>query len=138
MPASRSEDYFWSRFSKLECWVWQGASDEFGYGLVKWRNRKYRVHRLSYILKKGPIPTGYEIHHKCRNTLCGNPDHLQLVTRVSHPGLGSNQNTNKTHCKNGHEFSGWNLVLRKDGKRMCRICCRIQRLKWYRKTRQRG
>lgn len=37
----------------------------------------------------------------------------------------SNQNTNKTHCKNGHEFTEENTYIAPQGNRSCRICLRI-------------
>jgi len=39
-----------------------------------------RAHRVSYQVFVGPIPDGYEIDHKCVNTLCIEPTHLEAVT----------------------------------------------------------
>lgn len=41
-----------------------------------------KVHRLAYEHLIAPIPEGMTIHHKCANTLCVNPDHLQLSTNA--------------------------------------------------------
>jgi len=37
----------------------------------------------------------------------------------------------KTHCPNGHSFSGYNLIMQKFGYRRCRECHRIDSLKRY-------
>src|SRR3990172_7183613 len=61
------------------CWEWQGATVR-GYGVVgKVRHLLY-VHRVTYEHFVGPIPSGLQIDHVCRNPLCVNPWHLEAVT----------------------------------------------------------
>ena len=38
------------------------------------------AHRAAWINENGMIPPRKQIDHKCRNRLCVNPDHLELVT----------------------------------------------------------
>jgi hypothetical protein len=47
---------------------------------VNGRHKARRAHRVSYEEFKGPIPGGYEIDHKCFNTLCIEHTHLEAVT----------------------------------------------------------
>lgn len=44
-----------------------------------------------------------------------------------------NQHTNKTHCKNGHEFTEENTYISSIGGRVCRIC-KINYMKIYNKV----
>jgi hypothetical protein len=106
------------------CWIWNGAR-RGNYGCVNIGNDiRESSHRLSYKLFVGDIPDGYEIHHKCNNKLCVNPDHLELVTDATHPSV----NKMKTHCPHGHEYTEQNTYTypTKDGGvgRMCKICHR--------------
>ena len=65
------------------CWLWVGGrARPNGYGNLSVNNRLVNVHRLSYELRKGPIPDGLTIDHLCRVRLCINPDHLEAVTRA--------------------------------------------------------
>lgn len=62
------------------CWVWQGLSQK-GYGRISYKNKSISVHRLIFILFKDTNLQGnLEISHKCNNSLCCNPDHLEQVS----------------------------------------------------------
>lgn len=50
------------------------------YGYINYNYCKFLAHRIIYQLKKGPIPEGLEIHHRCKNGICVNVDHLEVVT----------------------------------------------------------
>jgi hypothetical protein len=66
---------------KPSCRRWRGAATSRGYGLMRFsRSRLVRVHRFAYVAFVGPIPDGLELDHVCRNKLCCNPDHLEVVT----------------------------------------------------------
>jgi hypothetical protein len=61
------------------CWVWQRSITRDGYGQA-WdpvARRTKKAHRLYYERHVGPIPEGMHIDHKCQNTRCVNPEHLE-------------------------------------------------------------
>jgi hypothetical protein len=63
------------------CWLWQGAVDGFGYGMVHNSVRKVeRVHRVTYRLSKGDIPDHLDVLHACDVPNCCSPEHLSLGT----------------------------------------------------------
>lgn len=69
------------------CWLWQQAINPDGYGVAAKTNlhKRYKthlVHRLSYILWKGPITKAILVRHTCRNRHCCNPEHLELGTNL--------------------------------------------------------
>ena len=65
------------------CWEWQATVNEQGYGIVVWRCRCYRVHKLMNERAEGsPLPEGLEVDHVCNNRACCNPDHLERVTHA--------------------------------------------------------
>ncbi len=37
----------------------------------------------------------------------------------------------RTHCQAKHPYSGTNLIIRKDGARVCRECCNAAQRRWY-------
>lgn len=49
----------------------------------------FRAHKWLYEQLIGPVPKGLELDHKCRNKLCCNPDHLELVTHRENTARGS-------------------------------------------------
>jgi hypothetical protein len=78
---------FWSRVERKsadECWVWTGSLT--GKPGLKYGNfwihpfGTLRVHRVSWELANGPIPSGMFVCHKCDNSKCCNPAHLFLGT----------------------------------------------------------
>ena len=140
-PKKRSSDYkirpiphsndidvesFWLKVDKSDgCWKWKGkyAGD---YGIFYIKQLRYRAHRVSYSLAKGPIGEGLYIDHMCRNPGCVNPEHLRAVT----PRINSIENSdgppainaNKIACVRGHLLTPDNIVERDSDKRNCKFC----------------
>jgi hypothetical protein len=107
------------------CLLWTGAlygSDQlYGrfYAKVLTGTSSTTAHRASYLLFVGPLEPWpiEEPDHKCRNTLCVNPDHLEKVTRRENVLRGTSfaaSNALKTRCPKGHPLSGDNLYNRPD------------------------
>ena len=67
-----------------DCWNWIGSKDGRGYGCLNVRidgkHTTLKAHRAAYQELVGPIPDGLDIDHKCYNTLCINPNHLEPVS----------------------------------------------------------
>lgn len=65
------------------CWVFMGATNEAGYGIVGTGGRGQptdRAHRITYRHFCGDIPDGMFVCHTCDVPSCCNPDHLFLGT----------------------------------------------------------
>lgn len=66
------------------CWIWQGSDSGNGkgggYPRMKLNGSTVAVHRVMYGFWYGPIPPKKQIDHKCRNRMCINPLHLEMVT----------------------------------------------------------
>lgn len=105
------------------CILWTGPRFANGYGRVTTRGKNFNAHRMMYYLTRGPIADGFVIDHLCRQKLCVNPLHFDVVTpgenvlRGDSPGA---RNRRMTTCKNGHAFS--HVTAR--GRRRCRPCDR--------------
>ncbi len=73
-------------YSKSEpltgCHIWHGHLAASGYGRTHYQGRSWLAHRLAWTFKRGPIPKGMVICHRCNVKRCVNPDHLALGTRA--------------------------------------------------------
>lgn len=122
-----TERRFWAKVERPEqgCWEWLACKDPDGYGRFRFEGGA-KAHRYSYELHKGPIPTGMQLDHLCRNRGCVNPDHLEAVTGPENTRRGGL--TLRTRCPQGHELTDPNLVLakKKQGARVCLACARAR------------
>ena len=121
------------RVSKDGCWEWTGRLTPAGYGTIGVNGGSHRLHRLIYAWLFGPLPVGHGWHVDhlvCDNRKCFNPAHLKLVTARVNILRGSGvtaQQVRRTHCPQGHPYSGANLAIRSDGaRRRCRACSKAQ------------
>lgn len=121
--AATLPDRFWSKAipePNSGCWLWLGGVNNQGYGLIHNVDRMSLAHRFAF-LATAPIPVGLEIDHKCRNSRCVNPAHLEPVThKVNMERAG------KTHCHRGHALTPENRSTRRGRNGDCLACCRIR------------
>ena len=52
------------------------------YGSVTLHGKVIGAHHAAYRLATGADTTGRQVHHKCANNLCVNPDHLELASNA--------------------------------------------------------
>jgi hypothetical protein len=69
---------------------------------------------MAWEIANGPIPDGMTVDHLCRNRLCQNPGHLEIVTRAENTRREMDSRPRNTHCSRGHlrEMAGKALVCR--------------------------
>lgn len=111
------------------CWEWQGYLFDNGYGGLTVDGAPRAAHRVAYELFAGPIPAGLVIDHLCAVACCVNPAHLEAVTPEENR---RRQQLRQTHCRNGHELVGENLLL----VRRCRTCARAAEQRHVEKKRK--
>lgn len=110
------------------CWLWLGGTyNDQGYGSFWLAPTMRSAHIVAYEALVGAVPDGLVLDHLCRTTCCVNPAHLEPVTQLVNivRGTGwSARHASQTHCLNGHELTGDNLVTwhLKRGRRACRTC----------------
>lgn len=114
------------------CIVWLAGTNAVGYGQFRLSPadgcRRVYAHRWSYEHHIGPIPDGLHLDHLCRVRHCVNPDHLEPVTlaeNVLRGESGPAKNARKTHCPQGHPYSGDNLYVRPNARQ--RVCLQCRR-----------
>ena len=128
-------------YKDIPCWEWQNNKNNKGYGMFSYKCVKRAAHIIIYQLFVEIIPKGLECDHLCRNTVCVNPAHIELVTHsenMMRSNFLSAINARKTVCDYGHEFTERNTALiNNKGKiqRRCRKCeVRKATVRYVRKT----
>jgi hypothetical protein len=103
------------RIPFMGCWAWMGATHERGYGIIGLGPRELgneRAHRTAYRLYRGEIPEDKIVMHKCGNTNCVNPWHLEVGThkdnaqdtlRMGRNFKPNNKGTNAKWAKLDHD-----------------------------------
>lgn len=66
--------------SMVSCWNWLGRVTPSGYG----KHRGHAAHRLAVWLSGVPLDSRLDVNHACRNKLCCNPGHLQVLRHSDH------------------------------------------------------
>lgn len=97
------------------CLMFIGADNGNGYGQFRYNGSNGYAHRYAWERANGPIPDGLTVDHLCRVRLCVNVRHLELVEGVENYLRAVRI---RTHCPNGHEYTG----RTENGKRRCMEC----------------
>lgn len=88
----RSRDTFRRRFwakvdTSGECWLWTGAKQKKGYGIVRLGPRgsiPLKAHRAALALEGIEVPEGHDVHHTCGIRACVRRLHLEIVEGREH------------------------------------------------------
>lgn len=132
---------FWAKVNKegpvhptlgTKCWLWTACLVD-GYGYFRVSKKMSYAHKFSYELSVGEVPDGLQLDHLCRNRHCVRQDHLEPVTCRENLLRGKTLTATfaaKTHCPQGHPYSGSNLYMHRGG-RHCSECMRSRALAAY-------
>ncbi len=128
-PKSTLPQRFLDKFQvdpETGCHVWTGSRGQKGYGNFRVGKKVLDAYRFAYQVLIGPVPTGLELDHLCRNRACVNPAHLEPVTHrenVRRGDLGAAQKRRQTStCARGHVDD---FYTSPQGKRQCRQCVNL-------------
>jgi hypothetical protein len=144
IPGATPTERFWAKVNLYgrmaspyagPCSEWTGALQSEGYGSFWYDGRVMLAHKWWWEQANGPVPSGLELDHLCRNRACVNLAHLEIVTKAENVrrGIAAAINTAreraKTHCPQGHPYDEANTQVRPDGRRGCCACNRARKRK---------
>ena len=112
------------------CWVWTASVAGGGYGKILGEGGQtahlLQAHHVLWVANHGPIPTGKELDHLCRNRQCVRDSHVEPVTRRINLLRGETiiaRQAAQTSCIHGHAITDENTYHHK-GHRYCKTCRR--------------
>jgi hypothetical protein len=129
---------FWEKVDTSgDCWLWTAGVGKNGYGLFKPSDADgtTTVHRYALSLAGRDIPEGMHVDHLCRNRLCVNPAHLDVVTQAENNRRAMAARPTPTACKYGHALTSDNLKPRENGRTRCAECQRRAAREYARRVR---
>lgn len=94
-----------------DCWNCSLAPNAKGYTNISIRGRTFRTHRVMWELDCGPIPDGETIDHLCRNKVCINPAHMEVVSVKENNSRAvpyrwrTGGSAKRAICKRGHDLT---------------------------------
>lgn len=109
----RSEKTGWSAIEP--CKVLRNRPNHDGYIRIRIGSRKdgsrrlVMSHRYTWEQANGPIPAGYEIHHKCRNRACSRLVHLELIEISKHKSLTNQERAGTGYYKAKRVRNEWGM-----------------------------
>lgn len=114
------------------CWLWLKSTGNHGYPQAWDGENVVLAHRLAYEAFIGSISQDAEVDHKCKNTQCVNPLHLEMTNKLANRrrqhGYACEAFEGEEYCPKGH--AGY---ARRNGRLVCREChalaCEKYRLK---------
>ena len=79
-----------------DCWIFDSTSSD-GYAQLKWRNKVWNGHRLTYHLLVSPLHQpgkarqldGRVVDHICEVRACVSPNHLELISQSDNTKRGA-------------------------------------------------
>jgi len=119
------------------CWLWTGTIEKNGYARFWFEDHNELAHKWYYEFLHGK--TVLDLDHLCKVLRCVNPEHLEPVSHRENVLRGSSfmvDNVNKTHCPQGHPYSGDNLLIGSRGSRLCATCAKAHKHAHYLRTKQ--
>jgi len=114
---------FWAKVDTSgACWEWTACVSPEGYGRFSLGRQPRYAHRVAWAMIVGLPPVGLDLDHLCRNRLCVNPEHLEVVTRSVNLKRGAVARGRVTQCHRGHPYDKANTYVNARGHIECRIC----------------
>lgn len=106
---------FWAKVNKdgpvhpvlgTACWLWTGATTNFGHGCINDQGVTRTTHRLAWILIVGPIPEGLCALHRCDVPNCVR---ASVDPQESHLFLGTKLDNARDCISKGRDDRSYNL-----------------------------